>query len=257
MGCATGFGLGWAAKKFGKWARDAASCGLSSGDNSFPGDTVVHTRPPAASPQDATQAKAERKPISQIKVGDEVLALSEWMAKGAVKGQDQRLSYEKVTDVITSLKEQTLVHLKLANGETLTATEGHPFKTTQGWRDAILLKKGGKLLLKGGDADTEPSIKIIDVRTERKTLPVFNIEVANAHTFFIGVDGEVVHNDICRKQVSKWFSSEKKAKDASTSKGGDGKPHGPDKYGKEGHYHDGSHDKPWKPNVHYRWGGRQ
>ena len=111
-----------------------------------------------------------------------------------MKGQDQSLSYEKVTDVITSLKEQTLVHLKLANGETLTATEGHPFKTTLGWRDAILLKKGGKLLLKGGDADTEPSIKIVDVRTERKTLPVFNIEVANAHTFFIGVDGEVVHN---------------------------------------------------------------
>ena len=114
-----------------------------------------------------------------------------------MKGQDQSLSYEKVTDVITSLKEQTLVHLKLANGETLTATEGHPFKTTLGWRDAVLLKKGGKLLLKGGDADTEPSIKIVDVRTERKTLPVFNIEVANAHTFFIGVDGEVVHNAIC------------------------------------------------------------
>jgi len=111
-----------------------------------------------------------------------------------VKGQNQCLSYEKVTDVITSLREQTLVHLKLVNGETLTATEGYPFKNTQGWRDAILLKKGGKLLLKGGDADTEPSIKIVDVRTERKTLPVFNIEVANAHTFFIGVDGEVVHN---------------------------------------------------------------
>jgi len=66
---------------------------------------------------------------------------------------DRRLSYEKVTDVYTSYKAQTLVHLTLDGGQTLTATEGHPFKTADGWRDAIMLKKGGKLLLKGGDGD--------------------------------------------------------------------------------------------------------
>ena len=87
-------------------------------------------------------------------------------------------------------------------------------ETTQGWRDAILLKKGGKLLLKGGDAKTEPSIKIVDVRTERKTLPVFNIEVANAHTFFIGVDGEVVHNAACgsEKMRTKMLNAQDAAK---------------------------------------------
>ena len=58
-------------------------------------------------------------------------------------------------------------------------------------------------------------------------------------------------------KLASGFHQKKKAKAASTSRGGDGKPHGPDKCGKEGHYHDGSHDKPWKPNVHYRWGGRQ
>ncbi|MFZ4702754.1 MAG: polymorphic toxin-type HINT domain-containing protein, partial [Candidatus Methylumidiphilus sp.] len=75
-----------------------------------------------------------------------------------------------------------------------TATEGHPFKTTDGWRDAIMLKKGGKLLLKGGDADAERTATITDIRTEQKTLPVFNLEVANAHTYFVGIDGELVHN---------------------------------------------------------------
>lgn len=49
-----------------------------------------------------------------------------------------------------------------ANGEQLTATEGHPFKTT-----------------------------------ERKTLPVYNIEMANAHTYFVGIDGVGVHNSKC------------------------------------------------------------
>ncbi len=85
-----------------------------------------------------------------------------------------------------------VAYLKLApcaNGEQLTATEGHPFKTTEGWRDAVMLKKGGKLLLKGGDESSEPAIEITEIRTERKTLPVYNIEVANAHTYFVGIDG--------------------------------------------------------------------
>jgi hypothetical protein len=61
--------------------------------------------------------------------------------------------------------------LGLANGERLTATEGHPFKTAEGWHDAVTLKKGGKLLLKGADADSEPAVKIVEIRAERKTLP--------------------------------------------------------------------------------------
>jgi RHS repeat-associated protein len=113
--------------------------------------------------------------------------------------------YEKVTDTFSSVKEQTLLHITLSNGQTLQATQGHPFKTSEGWRDAILLKKGGKLLLKGGDADdatntlngatpAERYTTITDIRTEVKTLPVFNLEVANLHTFFVGEDGVVVHN---------------------------------------------------------------
>jgi Pretoxin HINT domain/HNH endonuclease len=140
------------------------------------------------------------EPISQLKVGDEVLALSEWKAKGSKTKTDQRLSYEKVTDVFSSHKEQNLIHLTLDNGETLTATEGHPFKTTEGWRDAVMLKKGGKLLLKGGDDaadDSDIAATIIDIRTEIKFLPVFNLEVANAHTFFVGEGGELVHNGFC------------------------------------------------------------
>ena len=123
-----------------------------------------------------------------------MLALAEWQSKGNTANADERLRYERVVDIFTSYKHQTLVYLTLDNGQTLTATEGHPFKTTDGWRDAILLKKGGKLLLKRGDADGERNIGIADVRTEQKTIQVFNLEVANAHTFFVGVDGVLVHN---------------------------------------------------------------
>ena len=134
------------------------------------------------------------KPISELQLGDEVLALAEWQSKGSTASADERLRYERVLDIFTSYKQQTLVHLTLDNGAELTATEGHPFKTTDGWRYAILLKKGGKLLLKGGDAGDERSIGIADVRTEQKTVQVFNLEIANAHTFFVGVDGVLVHN---------------------------------------------------------------
>jgi hypothetical protein len=173
---------------------------------------------------------------SQLQPGDEVLAFGEWKERGAEQGADQRLSYEKVTDVFSSHKEQTLIHITLDNGEQLTATEGHPFLTSEGWRDAILLKKGGKLLIKGeaneqvaqatqasfsnaiykpnqpvapintaqsatgiiaakaSDSSKESYRTILEVRQERQTVPVFNIEVANAHTFFVGEEGVLVHN---------------------------------------------------------------
>ncbi len=195
IGCAAGMGLGWLAGQGFKWLKrgwDALPCAI----NSFPADTLVHVKPDEARAKDASLGKSALKPISQINVGDEVLAFSEWKDQGKFGKKDRRLSYEKVTDVFTSYKAQTIVHLTLDDGQTLTATEGHPFKTTDGWRDAILLKKGGKLLLKGGDgdADAERTATIAEVRTEQRTLPVYNLEVANGHTYFVGVDGELVHN---------------------------------------------------------------
>jgi hypothetical protein len=96
---------------------------------------------------------------------------------------------------------QRLIHITLETGEKLTATDGHPFKTTEGWRDAIMLKKGGKLLLKGAgeetDAESEAGERVAtikDVQTEQKIVPAYNLEVANAHTFFVGEEGVLAHN---------------------------------------------------------------
>ncbi len=199
IGCAAGMGLGWLAGQGFKWLKrgwDALPCVYS-----FPADTLVHVKPDEAKAKDASLGKSALSPIGNIKVGDEVLAFSEWKDQGKSPKMDRRLSYEKVTDVYTSYKAQTLVHLTLDDGETLTATEGHPFKTTDGWRDAILLKKGGKLLLKGGDgdADAERTGTITDVQAEQRTLPVYNLEVANGHTYFVGIDGELVHNGCLRR----------------------------------------------------------
>jgi len=157
---------------------------------------LVHVKPDEAKAKDASLGKSALRPIGDIKHSDEVLAFSEWKDKGKSGKMDRRLSYEKVTDIFTSYKAQTIVHLTLDDGQTLTATEGHPFKTADGWRDAIMLKKGGKLLLKGGDIDTDAgrTATVAEVRTEQRTLPVYNLEVANGHTYFVGVEGELVHN---------------------------------------------------------------
>ena len=88
------------------------------------------------------------------------------------------------------------MHLTLSTGEKITATEGHPFMTTEGWRNAVMLGKGNKLLLKGGSSrsNTATVSVITDIRSEQRLTSVFNIEVANAHTYFVGKDGQLVHN---------------------------------------------------------------
>jgi hypothetical protein len=159
--------------QWGKKAWDRLPCAV----NSFPADTVVHARPQGASSQDAQQARTTLTPISQLQVSDEVLAIAEWKDKGSNPKQDQRLSYEKVTDIFTSFKEQTLIHLTLANGEQLTATDGHPFNTPEGWRDAIVLKKGGKLLLPG---EAQGMVEITQIAHRIETLTTYNLEVAQA-----------------------------------------------------------------------------
>lgn len=117
-----------------------------------------------------------------------MLAKSEWKAEG------QNLSYEPITDIlVTPAQARRLVDLVLADGQKITTTDGHPFNTPDGWHDAILLKKGGQLLLKG-DGESEKTVEIAEVthRTELQT--TYNLEVANAHTFFVGVEGVLVHN---------------------------------------------------------------
>ena len=88
---------------------------------------------------------------------------------------------------------QKWVHLTLADGKTIDATEGHPFRTAEGWRDAVLLRKGDTLILTGRDG--KPStIQVDGIRYETKVLTTYNLEVANAHTFFVGEDAVLVHN---------------------------------------------------------------
>ena len=138
------------------------------GSNSFDGDTLVHT-------------DEGLKPISEIAVGDQVLAYAEWL--------DEK-RYEAVDAVITNEKDYTLYRISLNNGELIESTDGHPlFVEGQGWRDAKDLNKGDRLYLQD-----KGSVKITAIDVQHRFDRVFNLSVANAHTFFVGEEGVLVHN---------------------------------------------------------------
>jgi hypothetical protein len=147
----------------------------------------------------------------------------------------------------------------------LTTTDGHPFNTPEGWRDAILLKKGGKLLLKG-DGESEKTVEIASVTHRTQIQTTYNLEVANAHTFFVGVDGVLVHNGVIsskcwtdvrgRKQVAVRYGSRREAKEAAENCGcglWSNQPDPAHKPGERPHYHDRNHEDSSKPNVHYEY----
>jgi len=56
------------------------------------------------------------------------------------------------------------------------------------------LKAGGQLDLKGGEAPDRRWVTITKVEQEQKTVSVYNLEVAQDHTFFVGEEGVLVHN---------------------------------------------------------------
>src|SRR5690606_39630105 len=155
------------------WGMAGAAVGAAAGamGNSFPGDTLVLT------------PEGQRR-IDSLKPGDEVIAYAEW---------EETSRTERITDVMLSHREQTIVTLILENGNRIEVTGGHSIHTPSGWRAAQLLQAGGQLDVKDDEGRLVPmGIASVDIRTE--TMPVYNLEVAYAHTFFVGEDGVLAHN---------------------------------------------------------------
>lgn len=238
--------------------------------------------------QSTHYGKPARRPIADIKIGDEVLAWDELAAHDGQLKQSknsnsnsnsqevqaktgssaQQISanrYEKVSDVFSSERERRLVHITLNNGKSITVTDGHPFRTSEGWRDAILLKKGTKLLLMGSgdeeaDSASSPATATIeDVRIETKTVRVYNLEVENLHTFFVGDEGYVVHNGRCTPKMKReWekLNDRPWPKNPMTERirpGGDRDGHHIIPVNRGGHKTDPRNIIPMTPTQHHIW----
>jgi hypothetical protein len=157
-------------------ARDVAS--LASGNSFVPGTDVV-------------MADGSRKPIEEVKEGDEVLATDPTTGK---------TSKEKVTATIEGKGAKNLVKVTIDTDgdrgratDTITATEGHPFwvPDLKKWLKAGELRPGAWLRTGSG---TQVRIEAVTAWTQQAA--VYNLTVDRAHTYYVlaGATPVLVHN---------------------------------------------------------------
>ncbi|HEW98754.1 MAG TPA: hypothetical protein ENF37_08990 [Beggiatoa sp.] len=164
--------------------------------NSFTAETLVHTQRGLIT-------------IAEVQIGDQVWSYNE------ETGEQQ---WNEVVHLIQGEQEYDLVLLTLENGEIIKATNEHPFFVVEkGWVGAENLTQGDVLVLKEGNIEV-----VALVREQRKTA-VYNLTVANAHNYFVGSDGVLVHN-ASKKGKGKW--ADKGPMDICIRLDGTGKVHG-------------------------------
>ncbi|WP_346114042.1 polymorphic toxin-type HINT domain-containing protein [Nonomuraea maheshkhaliensis] len=175
---------GGAAKAIGKLAKylPEVARALRSGAaacNSFRGETLV------------LMADGSHKAIKDIRPGDRVVATD------PVSGQTVA---KEVTDTIfgAGAKELVQISVRLENGSgtaetSIVATAGHPFwvPSLQEWVDATYLQPGTWLRTSAGTW-----VKVTSVKRWTAAQQVYNLTVADVHTYYVGVGGVsvLVHN---------------------------------------------------------------
>lgn len=127
-------------------------------------------------------------PIEDVRIGDQVITLNE--STGAVEIQP-------VIDVIvtekTSLLRMAVIH-ESGRREVIDTTDEHPFyeeSRVSGWTRADSLSPGDVVRTMGGAA----VIDSLSYGNQRVT--VYNLTVANAHTYLVGDEAAWVHNMEC------------------------------------------------------------
>ena len=92
-----------------------------------------------------------------------------------------------------------LVHIGV-NGETISATPTHPFYVDKlGWTLARSLKAGDVLVLSNGELVT---VEWVQHEILESPIKVYNFEVEDFHTYFVGECGVLVHNECTVPELS-------------------------------------------------------
>ena len=140
--------------------------------------------------------------IEEISVGDEVLAY------------DYETGETELKEVLNVWVKETdeILHVSTSDGETIDTTTNHPFYVEyKGWVAAGDLDVGDILYTADGD-----EVEVTDIELEKLAEPilVYNLEVEDFHTYFVGEYGVLVHNygDIDFNS-DEFLSSPKKYKD--------------------------------------------
>jgi hypothetical protein len=120
------------------------------------------------------------KPIGVIQVGDHVVSRNE--ATGETTAQRVLRTW------IHNVKATLLLHL--TNGEKVETTKGHRFFVAdKGFVGAGRLAPGTPLT-----TQHEETIQVTRMEPQEQNATVYNLEVENFHTYFVGKDSVWVHN---------------------------------------------------------------
>ncbi|BDA78461.1 hypothetical protein LPTSP3_g13910 [Leptospira kobayashii] len=135
----------------------------------FTAGTLIHT-------------KDGLKAIEEIKVGDEVLS---W------KEVSQEISYKRVTELFTHDVE-LIYEIEIDKKEKLQTTWNHPFWIVekQAWVETKDLEIGNTVLLSNGNKSSITNVTYNSV----DSTAVYNFEVEENHTYYVGKKGVLVHN---------------------------------------------------------------
>jgi hypothetical protein len=169
--------------KLAEAGKAADTAGTTAGDlaeacaNSFTGDTPV------------TLVDGKQKPISQVKVGDKVLATDPYT------GQTKA---EPVVALIRHSGEHAMVLVTLADGSVLDATSGHKIwdATQHTFVDASQLRAGDKI-----ETDTGDLITIAALTSYSADLTAYNLQINQIHTYYAGTTPVLVHNSCTAASV--------------------------------------------------------
>ena len=154
------------------------------------------------------------KNIEDIKAGDKVYSTNEETGESGY--QEVVQTFEKETDVIVHVFYQTdrstaetdiaetdnediagserVVTAENADQETIASSEiettmNHRFWSEGGWKTAGTLEQGDRLTLADGTGAV-----VTDITFEDRHTTVYNMEVADYHTYYVGEDSVWVHN---------------------------------------------------------------
>ena len=122
-----------------------------------------------------------KKAIETVQVGDVIPCVDHITGESA----------EKKVVTTTVNKVDRLIELNI-DGEIIQCTETHPFQVKgRGWVNAADLAPNDIVYTKGWNTATIKSVKLLELD---EPVEVFNFEVEDCHTYFVGEQCVLVHN---------------------------------------------------------------
>ncbi|AEV68228.1 Protein of unknown function (DUF1557) [Acetivibrio clariflavus DSM 19732] len=142
----------------------------------FTGDTLVTT-------------KEGLKRIDEVKTGDYVLS------KDVKSGE---IGYKKVNYVYIK-NTNKLVQL-IVGTEEINTTSSHLFFTDSGWwKSAKSIKVGDRILTDDGELKEVTGTKVVELE---EPVRIYNLNVDEFHTYFVGSQGLLVHNNCLEEMMA-------------------------------------------------------